>query len=369
MSSKSKLKQPFKSLSANDELKYKRKYKELKKRIREMEEENEMLTLKLTRAKKNLQRLRIERSFLFDRLENSQATNESESERSSQVEGAGSEEEISSEGLLEDQPSGKRRRVPYRDPNAPKRPRNAFLLYCKKERDQAKEDNVNKGFQDVTRILSKKWHDLSNEKKQKYFDMYNKDKERYEKEMSSYVGTSLVGADSIAIPNIQDHADMEEEDRSTAADNSQELGNVGIEDNNQISNEGKEAAATSSDKESNKGRLRKSRHSIDIQNIEQFNNSIANNTNVEGENNEGDIDELEDVSEIGENGDDGDDDMLQEEPDDDQENSSEEIDELRDDIDAEDDGEGDEYDEQEADVDEREQEDPALEGTDFEENG
>ncbi|RUS13816.1 hypothetical protein BC937DRAFT_94720, partial [Endogone sp. FLAS-F59071] len=56
-------------LSAQDEIKYRRKYKELKKRIREIEEENDSLTVKLHRARKNIQRLRIERNFLFERLE------------------------------------------------------------------------------------------------------------------------------------------------------------------------------------------------------------------------------------------------------------------------------------------------------------
>lgn len=193
MSSKSRQKQPtFKAVAANDDLKYKRKYKELKKKIREMEEENEKLSLKLTRAKKNIQRLKIERSFLFDRLEQSQPTNESESDTTSSPPRAiDSEEDLSSsaEELLEDHRTGKRKKQ-NRDPNAPKRPRNAFLMYCKSQRDQAREENQNKGFQDVTRILSQKWKDLPNEEKQKYYDMYNKEKQRYEIEMSSYVGTS-----------------------------------------------------------------------------------------------------------------------------------------------------------------------------------
>jgi len=100
MSSKSRQKQPpFKAVAANDDLKYKRKYKELKKKIREMEEENEKLSLKLTRAKKNIQRLRIERSFLFDRLEQSQPTNDSESDTTSSPQRAiDSEEDLSSVG-------------------------------------------------------------------------------------------------------------------------------------------------------------------------------------------------------------------------------------------------------------------------------
>ncbi|CAG8515512.1 10476_t:CDS:2 [Paraglomus brasilianum] len=236
MSSKSKLKQPsFKAVSASDEIKYRRKYKELKKKIREMEEDNEKITLKLTRAKKNIQRLRIERSFLFERLEQTQPLNDSESEQSSRALQVESEDDLSSvsskeddtgvkrgdgvehkdlveftekplqdasqteEGTAEEVPTGgnnKRRRA-HKDPNAPKRPRNAFLMYCQIEREQAKEENANKGFQDVTRILSQRWKDLVPEEKKKYFDMYNKEKQRYEREMSSYVGSSYVSPQSL----------------------------------------------------------------------------------------------------------------------------------------------------------------------------
>ncbi|CAI2178837.1 10058_t:CDS:2 [Funneliformis geosporum] len=93
-------KQPvFKAIPVNDDLKYKRKYKELKKRIREMEDENEKLSLKLTRAKKNIQRLRIERSFLFERLEQSHSKNNSESDITSTPQRVvDSEEDLSSVG-------------------------------------------------------------------------------------------------------------------------------------------------------------------------------------------------------------------------------------------------------------------------------
>ncbi|CAG8708618.1 5422_t:CDS:2, partial [Dentiscutata erythropus] len=187
MSSKSRQKQPaFKGISASDEMKYKRKYRELKKKIREMEEENEKLTLKLTKAKKNIQRLRIERNFLFDRLEQSQPTNESESEPSSSPQRViDSEEELSSVGSDDNDDNGKRRRQ-NRDPNAPKRPRNAFLMYCQMQREQAKEENQNKGFQDVTRILKR---------------------QRYEKEMSTYVSTSFLQSDGTQNLDIGSNVD------------------------------------------------------------------------------------------------------------------------------------------------------------------
>ncbi|KAF9164007.1 hypothetical protein BGX21_000408 [Mortierella sp. AD011] len=44
-----------------DDIKYKRKYKDLKKRIRDIEEDNDILNIKLSRARKNIHRLRVER--------------------------------------------------------------------------------------------------------------------------------------------------------------------------------------------------------------------------------------------------------------------------------------------------------------------
>ncbi|KAF9909372.1 hypothetical protein EC991_008757 [Linnemannia zychae] len=57
-----------------DDIKYKRKYKDLKKRIRDIEDDNDVLNIKLSRARKNIHRLRVERSFLFDRLDQTEQT-------------------------------------------------------------------------------------------------------------------------------------------------------------------------------------------------------------------------------------------------------------------------------------------------------
>ncbi|CAJ0749273.1 16187_t:CDS:2 [Entrophospora sp. SA101] len=133
--------------------------------------------------------------YYVDRLEQSQQqiNNESESETSSSPQRAmESDDELSSsqEELLEDSHVGKRKKQ-VKDPNAPKRPRNAFLIYCQNQREQAREENQNnKEFQGVTRILSRKWKDLPENERKVYFEMYGKEKLRYEKEMSSYVGAS-----------------------------------------------------------------------------------------------------------------------------------------------------------------------------------
>ncbi|KAF9290055.1 hypothetical protein BGZ68_008013 [Mortierella alpina] len=44
-----------------EDIKYRRKYKDLKKRIRDIEDDNDVLNIKLSRARKNIHRLRVER--------------------------------------------------------------------------------------------------------------------------------------------------------------------------------------------------------------------------------------------------------------------------------------------------------------------
>ncbi|TKY90329.1 hypothetical protein EX895_000327 [Sporisorium graminicola] len=58
-----------------DAAKYRLKYKELKKKVREIEVENDKLHLKTLGIKRNIQRMRLERAILYERLEaESQAT-------------------------------------------------------------------------------------------------------------------------------------------------------------------------------------------------------------------------------------------------------------------------------------------------------
>ncbi|KAF9936034.1 Non-histone chromosomal protein 6 [Mortierella alpina] len=49
------------SASSAEDIKYRRKYKDLKKRIRDIEDDNDVLNIKLSRARKNIHRLRVER--------------------------------------------------------------------------------------------------------------------------------------------------------------------------------------------------------------------------------------------------------------------------------------------------------------------
>ena len=53
----------------SDAAKYRGKYKELKKKVRQIETENDRLHVKTLRIKRNIQRMRLERAILYERLE------------------------------------------------------------------------------------------------------------------------------------------------------------------------------------------------------------------------------------------------------------------------------------------------------------
>jgi hypothetical protein len=53
----------------NEEIKYKQKCKELSDKIKELEKDNQTVQLKIAKTKKNIKRLKIERSMIVDRLD------------------------------------------------------------------------------------------------------------------------------------------------------------------------------------------------------------------------------------------------------------------------------------------------------------
>jgi hypothetical protein len=80
------------------------------------------------------------------------------------------------------------------DPNAPKKPRSAFILYCDDERvdiiKNIKEKNIeNKrkfNLGDVQKELGLKWSNISVELKEIYNNKSRDDKERYTKDYEEY---------------------------------------------------------------------------------------------------------------------------------------------------------------------------------------
>ncbi|KAI8326984.1 high mobility group box domain-containing protein, partial [Blakeslea trispora] len=152
--------------------KYRQKFKDLKKRIREIEEENDLLNIKLYKARKNIRHLKLERTFLLDRMEKSSQISIDLSDNS----------DLGSDIYYHDEPDMRKKK----DPNAPKGPGNVFFLYCRLERDKIKDEHPTENLGEVTRLLGQKWKSLTKDEKKKYYDMYKRELEEYEEAMKTY---------------------------------------------------------------------------------------------------------------------------------------------------------------------------------------
>ncbi|KAG0337337.1 hypothetical protein BG000_005521, partial [Podila horticola] len=241
-----------------DDVKYKRKYKDLKKRIRDIEEDNDVLNIKLSRARKNIHRLRVERSFLFDRLDQTgQSTNGSSStsssdtdsdddrngrpasqrhgldrlkshpyrpygpssnhhgsksppSRSSSVAGSAQHSANSSIGSSQimdpsqaSSPANGKRAIKKRrkDPLAPKRPSNAFFIFSQQHRQQAREEKKEGNQSELTKFLGQQWKSMPSTEKKIYSELAIQDRQRYLDEMSTYQteGISKAGDDGVIV--------------------------------------------------------------------------------------------------------------------------------------------------------------------------
>uniref|UniRef100_A0A1L8DWF4 Putative non-histone protein 10 n=2 Tax=Nyssomyia neivai TaxID=330878 RepID=A0A1L8DWF4_9DIPT len=86
------------------------------------------------------------------------------------------------------------RKQKEKDPNAPKKPPNAFFQYCQEQRSilldeiaserQPGEPEPSK--QELTRQLAQRWRSMGNDDKQVYVDMYENSKRKYNQDMMYY---------------------------------------------------------------------------------------------------------------------------------------------------------------------------------------
>ncbi|XP_076465467.1 uncharacterized protein LOC143297160 [Babylonia areolata] len=107
-------------------------------------------------------------------------------------------------------PAGKSKKIKLekdRDPNAPKKPANAFLMFCQQRRpaiqeEYFKEHKEEMAHHEMTRRLAQQWNNLSQEEKKLYYELYEQEKERYEKEMREYSAKDIAAysEDSIPVP-------------------------------------------------------------------------------------------------------------------------------------------------------------------------
>lgn len=217
---------------------------ELRKRIHEIEQHNELMGLSISRTKRDIKRLRLERSLLLEKLEERTVLKVDDSEgspsppplqsdaaalkrpgsnagsprkRKPGEQDAGgahtpskkhspSARQVSGETAAaadmdmngfeedEDTPSStttaaaRPKRAPPRDPNLPKRPQNAYIIFCDLEKERVKREveEANSGHPfDLTKAMAEKWHELADSERQRFYQLYEDDKERYAREMSA----------------------------------------------------------------------------------------------------------------------------------------------------------------------------------------
>jgi len=80
--------------------------------------------------------------------------------------------------------AGKRKKK--KDPNAPKRPRSAYILYCTEMRDDVKKQHEGAKPAELMQIMGQMWNQLPAHKKTEFNDKAKEDKTRYNDEMKSY---------------------------------------------------------------------------------------------------------------------------------------------------------------------------------------
>ncbi|KAF8451757.1 hypothetical protein BGX38DRAFT_1180948 [Terfezia claveryi] len=246
---------PAPALPTSVENSYRQKCLELKRRIREIEDTNEVLVLRIQRSRRGIQRARLERAFLLQQLEDRTDARVDDSEGSPSppptvgattvaanaaaaaamsdvmTHGPGSSLLLPKEKPLRvkrarkdapDQPSSRQHSpspprevhpmssyqstfatvnpaaeilshstMPHttiskkgssRAPRGPKRPPNAYMIFCDKERNNIRRENENDEDFDMHKALAKAWRDLGHAGQKPYFTEYDRNKERYKAE-------------------------------------------------------------------------------------------------------------------------------------------------------------------------------------------
>ncbi|KAJ1836382.1 non-histone protein [Coemansia sp. RSA 2706] len=194
-----------------DEKHHKYRCRDLRRQLDELEEYNDMLAVKLQRAQKRLKRMKVERNILLERFAHTQQYKPDESSDSDvplkkTFPRAASDDDTArvrrrnghssaastprQQSLATNDAAPARKPRAEKDPNAPKRPANAFVLYCQVERPNIKSAGTELSSSELTRSMGVKWRGLPKSDKQKYYDLYEREMARYQREMDSYKGAA-----------------------------------------------------------------------------------------------------------------------------------------------------------------------------------
>eukprot|EP00494_Astrolonche_serrata_P024051 UN24309 len=76
-----------------------------------------------------------------------------------------------------------------KDPNAPKRTRSAYMLFCDAQREEVKKDNPDKSMVELSVIFGKLWQETSTKDREPFQRASEKTKVKYNNEMEKYKQT------------------------------------------------------------------------------------------------------------------------------------------------------------------------------------
>lgn len=85
--------------------------------------------------------------------------------------------------------NGSARAQRVRDPDLPKRPTNAYLIFCEMEKERIKQEIEAKTpgvVNDLSKTLTEAWKNLGDEERKPYYKLYEDDRDRYQREMVIY---------------------------------------------------------------------------------------------------------------------------------------------------------------------------------------
>lgn len=186
---------------------------EKKRRLEELKDQNVVLGLAIQRSRLSVKRLKLEYGVLLERLESRIELDPELNCEDPLPTLASFKQELLTKPFRKFKT--KRHKVKERDPNMPKRPTNAYLLYCEMNKERIRQN----GSLDVTRDLAEGWKNLNEQDRKPYYKLYSEDRERYQMEMEIYnKKISNIDADDDKEENEQKIKNNEEGSSTKVAD-------------------------------------------------------------------------------------------------------------------------------------------------------
>ncbi|KAF9575293.1 Non-histone chromosomal protein 6 [Mortierella alpina] len=92
---------------------------------------------------------------------------------------------VSKRGAKAEEPKKKKRKV-KKDPNAPKNPMSAYLMFCEEWREKVKAKNPDASFGELGRLLGEQWRGYSEDQKAPYVKKHEDAKKKHAVEKAAY---------------------------------------------------------------------------------------------------------------------------------------------------------------------------------------